>query len=83
MFNEVNIVLCKEVLSEKPKHLMNGGCGTTAGWKTSAYVHLLLGGKPQASCTPHSDLPGRVKNLQFWSSMIYYYNYNGNQLPFH
>ena len=31
MFNEVNIVFCKEVLSEKPKHLMNGGCGTTAG----------------------------------------------------
>ena len=55
------------------KSLVNGGCGTTAGWKTSPYVHLLLGGKPQASCTPHSDLPGRVKNLQFWSSMIYYY----------
>ena len=34
--------------------LLNGGCGTTAGWKTSPYVHLLLGGKPRASCTPHS-----------------------------
>ena len=33
---------------------MNGGCGTTAGWKTSPYVHLPLGGKPQASCTSHS-----------------------------
>ena len=32
----------------------NGGCGTTAGWKTSPYVHLLLGGKPRSSCTPHS-----------------------------
>ena len=42
---------------------MNGGCGTTAGWKTSPYVHLLLGGKPQASCTPHSGLPGRAKTF--------------------
>ena len=32
----------------------NGGCGTTAGWKTSPYIHLLLGGKPRSSCTPHS-----------------------------
>ena len=28
------------------------GCG-----KTSPYVHLLLGGKPQASCTPYSMVP--------------------------
>ena len=43
-----------------------GGCGTTAGWKTSPYVHLLLGGKPQASCTPHSGLPGRAKNFELF-----------------
>ena len=43
---------------------MNGGCGTTAGWKTSPYVHLLLGGKPQASCIPHSGLPGRARNVE-------------------
>ena len=50
---------------------MNGGCGTTAGWKTSPYVHLLLGGKPQASCTPHSGLPGRAKNFEYFLSGFY------------
>ena len=29
-------------------------CGTTAGWKTSSWVHLPLGGKPRASWTPQS-----------------------------
>ena len=48
-----------------------GGCGTTAGWKTSPYVHLLLGGKPQASCTPHSGLPGRAKNFEYFLSGFY------------
>ena len=43
-----------------------GGCGTTAGWKTSPYVHLLLGGKPQASCTPRSDLLGWVRKSKFF-----------------
>ena len=52
--------------------LLNGGCGTTAGWKTSPYVHLLLGGKPRASCTPHSmtsragsEINSKTKYL-FW-----------------
>ena len=55
---------------------VNGGCGTTAGWKTSPYVHLLLGGKPQASCTPHSGLPGRARNFEyFYQDLEYYYYY--------
>ena len=37
---------------------MNGGGGTTAGWKTSMYVHLLLGGNPGPAAPPFNDLPG-------------------------
>ena len=33
---------------------LNRGCGTTAGWKAFLNINLLLGGKPQASCTKHS-----------------------------
>ena len=54
--------LLKKLL-KKSQFRLNGGCGTTAGWKTSPYVHLLLGGKPRASCTPHSDLPGWVSDF--------------------
>ena len=52
-----------KMLLKKSQFRLNGGCGTTAGWKTSPYVHLLLGGKPRASCTPHSDLPGWVSDF--------------------
>ena len=34
-------------------------------------VHLLLGGKPQASCTPHSGLLGRAKNFEYFLSGFY------------
>ena len=33
---------------------LNRGCGTTAGWKIFLNIHLLLGGKRQASCTTQS-----------------------------
>ena len=33
---------------------LNRSCGTAPGWKTFLNVNLLLGGKPQASCTTHS-----------------------------
>ena len=33
---------------------LNRCCGTTAEWKIFLNIHLLLGGKPHASCTTHS-----------------------------
>ena len=33
---------------------LNRHCETTARWKIFLNIHLLLGGKPQATCTTHS-----------------------------
>ena len=49
IYNLSNIQLQK---LDRKLNKLKWGCGTTAGWKTSPYVHLPLGGKPRASCTP-------------------------------
>ena len=51
-----SILMFKEMLCE-------WGLWDNSWVKNSPYVHLLLGGEPQASCTPHSGLPGRAKNF--------------------
>lgn len=61
-------------------HQIQWGCGTTDGWKIAPYVHLPLGGKPQASYKPKlptkkSDILNKRKtqiSIGIWTLKIWF-----------